>query len=406
MKLLLIKIGKAFNTIKRDGLLRGGRRVFQSTKALFGRVKPGDVLFIAGGVGDSARYGCQHQAEELEVHGIKCSITVQDNPFLTNYVDKFQVFIFHRTLYTPSVQKLIEKIKATGKTIIYATDDLVFDPQYNQYMDYLANANKFEKMLYENGVGGEILQDPYTEAAVTTTSFLADKMTDYVKRHRTAMGISNIKFQAYVSLNKMSQEDVRIAQAILEQQQWKDDGLVRVGYFSGTISHNKDFATVANVLMELLEKYPQMRLVLVGYLDPGDKLHQFSSQIEQLPFVPRKKHFANIASVDISIAPLETKNPFCQAKSELKFFEAGLVKVPSVVSGTRTFQEAMVDGIDGFVANNETEWKERIEKLLLDQTLRQQMGQKAFEKVMAQYVTTGDGNEKYYDYLKSKIKHG
>ena len=100
MKLLLIKIGKAWHTLRREGLFRGGRRVLVAASALFRRVQPGDILFISGGVGDSARYRCEHVAEEFVLRGYRTSVTVQDNPFLLSYAERFSVFVFHRVLNT------------------------------------------------------------------------------------------------------------------------------------------------------------------------------------------------------------------------------------------------------------------------------------------------------------------
>ena len=94
MKLILIKIGKAIKILQREGFINGGQRILNAFLALFGRVKAGDILFITGGVGDSARYRTAHVAEELENQGFTCSITIQDNPFLPTYADKFKIFIF------------------------------------------------------------------------------------------------------------------------------------------------------------------------------------------------------------------------------------------------------------------------------------------------------------------------
>jgi O-antigen biosynthesis protein len=416
MKLLLIKIGKAWNILKRDGLWHGGRRVFVAFFALFKRVSPGDILFISNGVGDSARYRTVHIAEALEFQGFKTAITIQDNPFLLSYADKFSVFVFHRVLYTPSVAKLIARIKAKNKEIIFETDDLVYDPAFLKHMDYFTHMNKLEQRLYENGVGGEILADPYVKVCTASTTFLADKLREKGKR-------------VFVVRNRVSEEDVINAEAILvektglpvyrtaspelqrgEQASPTDarndnntNEVVRVAYFSGTPSHNKDFATITEVLMALLEKYPQMRLVLVGPLDTDNKLKKFSERIERIHFLPRAKYFSAVANMNINLAPLEIGNPFCEAKSELKWIEAGLVGVPTVAAGTGTFKEAIADGVDGFVASNTEEWIEKIGKLIVDEKLRKQMGEKAREKILASY-TTKTLDEDYAQYLRTKIK--
>lgn len=390
MKLLLIKAGKAFNTLKRDGIVRGGKRVLSAFLAMFRFVGEGDILFITGGVGDSARYRTDHVAEELGLQGFKCSIAVQDNPMLTGYADKFKIFIFHRVLFTPGVKKLIEKIKAQKKEIIFETDDLVYDPEYLQYMDYFQKMNVFEKKLYENGVGGEILTDPYVKVCTTATTYLADKLREKGK-------------QVFIVPNKLSDKDLEIINHIQNTKYKTQDTKIKLGYFSGTISHNKDFATITEALVRIMEKYSNVELFLVGPLDVESRLNKFKTRIKQLPYAPRAKHFANIATVDINLTTLEIGNPFCEAKSELKFFEAGIVGVPTVASATRTFLEAIEDGVDGFTAAGTHEWVDKLEKLILDEKLRKSMGEKAREKAMQKYTVKNSHNEAYYNYLKARL---
>jgi len=380
--------------LQRDGFVNGGSRILKSFLAMFGRVKAGDILFITGGVGDSALYRTKHFAEELEMQGFKCSTTIQDNPFLPTYADKFKIFIFHRVLFTPSVKKLIERIKEQKKEIIFETDDLVFDPKYLEFMDYFKQMNSFEQKLYENGVGGEILQDPYIKTCTTTTTFLAEKLKECNK-------------QVFIVPNKLSEGDMKVAADILEKNiqntKYQIQNTIRLGYFSGTISHNKDFAVITEALMIIMEKYPQVELFLAGPLDIENKLNKFKDKIKQIPYVPRNNHFENIAKVDINLVPLEVGNPFCESKSELKFFEAGILKIPTVASATRTFQEAISDGFDGFVAFDTTEWVNKLEKLILSPEMRSRMGSEAHKKALERYYAQNAKNEEFYAYLKSKI---
>lgn len=390
MKLFLIKLGKAWNVLKRDGLWRGGKRILEAFFSLFQTVEPGDVLFISNGVGDSARYRARHVAEELEFQGFRTAVTVQDNPFLVSYAEKFSVFIFHRVVYTKKVQRFVERLKELKKEIVFETDDLVYDPKYLQMMDYYKHMNVFEKKLYTHGLGGEILADPRVEVATVTTSYLAHKLREKGKR-------------VYIVRNKLSKEDVAWAENILHSLQ-KESPVIRMGYLSGTPSHNKDFATITEALSSLLRANTNLRLVVAGPLDLESELNAYASQIERIPFLPRQEYFAAAAKLDINLAPLEIGNPFCESKSELKFIEAGLLSVPTVAAATQTYREAIRDGVDGFVASNNEEWKDKIERLIADQELRRRIGEAARLSVLTRYTTEKANEKEYYDYLRSKIK--
>jgi glycosyltransferase involved in cell wall biosynthesis len=393
MNLFLIKLGKAFVAIERDGVFVGGRRVlsylitFLKTILTF---SSGDVLFITGGVGDSANYRSHNVAEELNLHGIKASVMIQDNPFLPRFADKFKIFVFHRTLFTPNVAKLIEKIKEQSKEIIFETDDLVFDTKYSHASDFYKNISQFEKKQYEKGVAEEILKDEYVKICTTTTSYLAKILESYGKN-------------VFIVPNKLSKKDVEMADDILQNKKPRTGESVRIGYFSGTISHNKDFATITEALIQIMEKYPQVRLVLAGPLNIENRLDRFSSQIERLAFAPRDKHFENKANVDIALSPLEIKDPFCESKSELKFSESAILKVPVVAVRNQTFSEAITDGIDGFLADHTEEWVEKLSKLIENPELRKSMGEKAREKALRDYTTKNSDSEEYYNYLRSKL---
>jgi glycosyltransferase involved in cell wall biosynthesis len=392
MSLFLIKTGKAINVLKQDGFLNGVKRIMSALRLANKKVKPGDVLIITNGFGDSALYRAYHVAEELNFNGIKCSVTVQDNPSILKFSEEFKIFIFHRTLDNKTTQKLVEKIKSQKKEIIFEADDLVYDPKFLKLMDGYKEINFLEKKMYKNGLGGDILTDPYTKVCTTTTTFLAEKFKEEKKK------VSIIP-------NKLSKEDVSWAKEILKNKKEKSGDEFMIGYFSGTISHNKDFATITQPLTEILEKYPQVKIFLAGPLAPEDTLvNKFRDRVINTPYVLRKEYFKNIALVDICIAPLEIGNSFCEGKSELKFFEAGIFKIPTVASATQTFSEAIKDGEDGFVAKNDREWKEKLEMLILDKKLRVKMGEAAYKKTLEKYTTKNAKNETYYEFLKSKIK--
>ena len=247
----------------------------------------------------------------------------------------------------------------------------------------------FEKKLYEKGVGGEILADDYVRWGLVSTTFLKEKLEEKGK-------------QVFLVRNKVCQQDVADSQKILaEKKDRQPSGLVTLAYFSGTASHNKDFAVIARPLEKLMEKYPQTRLFVGGPLDLDEKFYKrFFFRITKSPFVTRKENFQNIVQADINLAPLEIDNPFCMAKSELKFFEAGLVATPTIATATQAFKEAIEDGQDGFLAANQKQWLEKMEKLILDENLRKTLGENARRKVLEKYTTAKTDNPAFINMLK------
>ncbi|EKD58673.1 MAG: group 1 glycosyl transferase [uncultured bacterium] len=394
MKLMLIKIGKACKTIQRDGIFKGGKRILnfgmEYLKNIFD-VKAGDILFVTAGVGDSALYRAHNQAEELKAHGFDVSVTMQDNPFLAGFEKKFKVFVFHRTLHTPSIAKLIEKIKKQGKEIIFDSDDLVFDVKYVHQTDHYKNMSFFEKKQYKKGIGEELLNDPYVKTCTTSTEFIASKLREYGKN-------------VFVTTNKLSNQWMAIADDLLQNKMEEKNGRknVRIGYFSGTIGHNKDFATISDALVEILEKYPQAEIFLAGPLELEEKFAKFPQRIIRCPYVPREKHFENVFYCDVVLAPLEM-DEFSVGKSELKFSEAGLLEVPVVAVRNQTFSKAIIDGENGFLADHAEEWIEKLSELIEKPELRKSMGKKAREKVLHDYTTKNSHSEEYYEYLRGKI---
>ncbi len=389
MGLFWINVGKAWSLIREEGILRGGRRIFSYATRLCSRVPPGDILIVTGGVGDSARYRAHHVAEELNLHGIRTSVTHQDNPFLVKYANRFSVFIFHRTLFTSRVEKLFTEVKKLEKEIIFETDDLVYDPQYIQQTAYYQKMNALQQELYEKGVGAEILSDPDVLVCTTTTSYLADKLRRLGK-------------EVFVVPNKLSKQDMEWIRKI-PNTKYQIPNTISLGYFSGTASHDADFATITEALLRVMEARPAVKLVIAGPLVLDDAFAPFRERIIRLPFASRREHFENIASIDINLAPLVIGDPFCESKSELKFVEAGACGIPTIASATQTFREAIVNGEDGLVAVNTDEWKEKLLRLIDDEQLRKDIGEAARKKAFEQYTTERSNNESYYNYLRRKI---
>ncbi|HAT73763.1 MAG: Methyltransferase type 11 [Candidatus Moranbacteria bacterium GW2011_GWF2_36_839] len=395
MKSILAKIGKTLTILKNEGIFQGGKRFLKIGWRYLKMMKPvkaGDILFIAGGAGGaSAIFRVHNQSEELGLHGFKCQVITQDNPWMLSNFSKFEIFIFQRVLVTEKISKMIAKIKEAGKEIIFETDDLLFDPKYFKHIDFFKGMNKLERGLYKDGLGAEILNDLYVKTCVTTTSYLAQILKEKNK-------------YVLISKNKISNCELELCENILKNKKKINDGWIRLAYLSGTPSHDKDFATIILELEKIMEKYSQVRLYLLGSLEIGSALDKFQDRIDKFKHVDRKKYFENVYKfVDINLSPLEADNPFCEAKSEIRFSGTGILNIPTVAVRNQTFSEAISDGVDGFLAGDTNEWVEKISQLVENEKLRIEMGQKARGKVLRDYTNKNSHNEEYYNYLRSKL---
>ncbi len=349
----------------------------------------GDVLYVMGQPGSSAKYRCYNMCDELKSHGLTARVVFQGTPFLSMLTKRFSFFIFQRVRYDDHIAAVIGSIKDQGKVILFETDDLVYNGRYLRHLDYYNHMTGEERVCYENGIGREIVEDPYVENCIVSTQFLANCISnDYPEK------------RVFVLRNRLSPDQLKRAEKVLDQRVpagrvlgnggtiRPENVKVRIGYFSGSRSHDKDFASITDLLVEVLKKYKNVELVLVGYLKANDRFKGFSDRVTRHPLVSAEKLSELIAGCDINVAPLEKENPFCNAKSELKYFEAGILRVPTVASATDAFRHAITDGENGFLAEEAEGWKRSLEKLIESRELRESVGSRARADVLNRYTTT------------------
>ena len=100
----------------------------------------------------------------------------------------------------------------------------------------------------------------------------------------------------------------------------------------------------------MLAARPQARLRLGGHLLPHPALAAVADRIERLPFLPWHEMLAVLATADVQLAPLRLDDPFSDAKSEVKYLEAGALGVPTVASPTDAFRRVIRHGVNGLLA--------------------------------------------------------
>ena len=342
------------------------------------------VLFISGTEGDTRRYRCFHQQEQLALNGVGSAYREADDFHILSDVLDYDLFILHRVPYSELVGDALDLIEGLGKIAIFDTDDLVFDPSFLRYQRIMDTMPPELRPLYRmqvEGLARTFRRCPYV---LTATEFLAEAARQRGKR-------------AFVNRNSLSQEMLAISEEAHRERQrrlkmWEGEDCLVVGYFSGTGSHNRDFLVVTDPLIHILETYDHIELHICGLLDLSKKFTPFAQRIKRTPYLPWRELPFAIAAVDINLAPLEPDNPFCLAKSALKYFEAGAVGVPTVASRMEPFERAIVHGSNGLLAGSEEEWIEALVLLIEDGEKRRAMGEAARQDVYQNYLPEHRGH--------------
>ena len=345
-----------------------------------------DILFINGcELPHPQRYRVDHQIEQLESYGITCDKVFYADLTL-EMLKCYRGFVFYRCPVLPVIEEFTKKAKENNKVCFYDIDDLVFDTEYTNQIKYLDEMTKAERDLYDDGVNrmGKTLK--LCEYGITTTSRLQKEMKKQLK-------------DVFINRNVASESMVKYSDDAIKLK--RDSNKVVIGYFSGSITHNDDFKLIMPVLVDLLKKYDNLYLQIVGLLDLPEEMESVREKVLTAKFTNWTELPKLIHSVDINIAPLED-TIFNEAKSENKWMEAALVKVPTAASDVGAFKEVIENGRTGFLCKNGKEWKKTLTELVENEELRNQVGQKAYDKVRKDYITTYSGKG-LADFISSKL---
>lgn len=383
--------GKALRTLTDEGALS----VFKKTvnylsfklRARRKSCEMKDVLFINGcTLPHPERYRVDHQIEQLESCGFSVEkvLYTEVSPDIVKFYHAVVVF---RCPITPEVKKLIETAHCFNKTVFYDVDDLVIDTKYTDRVEYIQQMNEDERRLYNDGVKRMGATMKMCDYCITTTSALARELRKYGK-------------EVFVNRNVASEKMVRLSLDAVDKVV-KDKSKVRIGYLSGSITHNPDFEMIKPVLIRIMQEYSQVELLIMGHLDLPKEFEKYDKRIVRQSFRSWEELPDVIAGLDINLAPIE-ETIFNEAKSENKWTEASLCRVVTVASDYGSFKEVIVDGETGMLCRSENDWYEKIKELIENKDLRDIIAEKAYHKVMKEYITTYSGRD-LADFIKSKL---
>jgi glycosyltransferase involved in cell wall biosynthesis len=273
---------------------------------------------------------------------------VAEIPALLPRLADIDTLVLARVRYDADVGRLIAMAKSQGVRVLFDCDDLVFDTRYLHLLldtldqDTGAAATWDWWFAY---VGRIEATARLCDGAITTNEFLARRLAETVPGP-TAV-VPNF-------LNRLQQELSETLLAAKRARGFAGSGPVTIGYFSGSPSHNRDFAIAAPALARLLAHDPDVCLQIVGFIDSIGPLAPHADRVQRLPLTDWINLQRLIAEVEINVAPLQ-ENVFTNCKSDLKYFEAAIVGTWTLATPTAAFTRAIRSADTGRLTRAE-EW--------------------------------------------------
>jgi glycosyltransferase involved in cell wall biosynthesis len=314
-------------------------------------------------------------------------IRLDQVPQHSDEIARADLLIIWRASWSRPVEDVVKAARRTGAKIVFDMDDLLVDPDLArvEVIDGIRTTGTTEHQWRQACAGfhsamlaADYCTAPTEELAAHMRRFSVPTMT-------LPNGFDRASYQ-------VSRRSVR------RQRQHKTDEMVRIGYAGGTQTHQRDFSVAAEAIATVLRQRPSCRLVLfrlqIGQAAatlPTIEIKEFpgfrgiEDRIEWRTIVPLPQLPEEMARFDVNIAPLETGNLFCEAKSELKFFEAALLDVPTIASPTGPYKRAISNGVTGFLADSYEDWYTTLLRLVDEPALRNRIARAAHRDALRRY---------------------
>jgi glycosyltransferase involved in cell wall biosynthesis len=341
------------------------------------------VLIIADlNIPQCVRYRVTQKIEQLELIGKEVTlISWLDLPKEFEALLLHDVVIFYRVPAEPPILKAMAQVNATGKLGFYEIDDYLFDsefpPPIETYGGYLELTNYFGIL---KGMAMFNAAAKYCRFGIASTQLLADKLSAFVFSQR-----------CFVHRNGVDSKNIFKNKVLSEVL---TNNTIEIFYGSGTMAHNSDFNDLAlPALKRIFDEYPTVRLTIVGYLKlPSAVVKQYADKIKQIPPVKNiNAYWRLLDRADINLAVL-LDDEINGCKSELKWFEAACLGIPSVLSTTANYRDVIQHGQDGLIATTTEDWYQHLKVLVEQPETRLHIAAQAQMRVQQEYSQTALAN--------------
>lgn len=294
-------------------------------------------------------------------------------PSIYKFLRNIDILVLQRAMWDLNIENIISSASNLSIPVVYDVDDLIINPKYIPlYLNNLGIINKSDISfdIHFNFASKYFSIAEKCDSFIATNKFLGDILEkDFSKSVHIIPNFLN-KQQEYHSLQ-------------IREKRIEDNSRFAMGYFSGSPSHFKDFSILVTDIKRFFKKYKNVFLKIVGHIDIPEELEEFKDRINQVPFVSYEELQYEIGEVDVNLVPLQ-ENLFNNCKSELKYFEAGIVNVISICSPTYVYNQIIDEGINGYIARD-GEWFDKLDYIYQNRNSISRVVKRAFKTSLDLY---------------------
>jgi glycosyltransferase involved in cell wall biosynthesis len=291
---------------------------------------------------NSCRYRVLQYLPYLKEHGVDVSIhlykrnnqTWPDKLRFYNTLGEYDVFYIHRKVFPPLELSYIRK---KARKIVFDFDDAIM---------YRSSSSK----------------NPYSLSRRIKFAYMM-KRVDFVIAGNNFLKSEVLPYNPHVEVIPTSLESSRYS----VKGHGRKKGPVIIGWLgsSSTLKYLKNFMPT---LERLYQRYPhfQLKIVCDRFIDSSTVpviKKKWSAETEE----------KDLKSFDIGIMPL-TDDLWSRGKCGLKILQYFSVGVPAVCTPVGINRDIVHDTVNGFWAQDEKQWEDRLLTLIQEEKLRREMG--------------------------------
>lgn len=262
------------------------------------------------------------------------------------------ILVISRARYDLDLLDLVQHFRNLGKKVWFDLDDWLVDTaDIALIINSSGQTATDDSLNYWYAVVGRMSQAlRLCDGAITTNDYLAQKIAKFAD------------LPVKVIPNFANEQQLVVSQPLYQNKLSRlnvPSQSIKLGYFSGSASHNRDIALLLPALEIVMAGDPRVELVLVGPVELGEQAARFEQNYKQRitrhAFTDYVHLQQLISEVDFNLVPLHI-NEFTNCKSELKYVDAANVGTLTIASPSYTYAKAIRHGDNGYLAHDD-QWE-------------------------------------------------